>query len=53
MPHLGTDAVLAAAAIVTALHTLVGRLVDPQDAAVLSVTQIARRRDLERASRSA
>ena len=40
MPHLGTDAILAAAAIVTALHTLVGRLVDPQDAAVVSITQI-------------
>ena len=40
MPHLGTDAILAAAAIVTGLHTLVARLVDPQDAAVVSITQM-------------
>ena len=40
MPHLGTDVVLAAAAIAGALHTLVGRILDPLDAAVLSVTQM-------------
>jgi len=40
MPHLGTDVVLAAGAVVTALHTLPGRVLDPQDAAVLSVTQV-------------
>jgi amidohydrolase len=39
MPHLGTDTVLAAAAIVGALHTLTGRLLDPIDAGVVSVTQ--------------
>ena len=40
MPQLGTDAVLAASAIVSALHTLVGRIVDPREAAVVSVTQL-------------
>lgn len=40
MPHLGSDTVLAASALVTALHTLVGRVVDPQQAAVVSVTQV-------------
>jgi amidohydrolase len=40
MPHLGTDVVLAAAAIAGALHTLVGRVFDPLDAAVLSITQM-------------
>jgi hippurate hydrolase len=40
MPHLGTDVVLAAASIAGALHRLVGRIIDPLDAAVLSITQI-------------
>jgi amidohydrolase len=40
MPHLGSDAVLAAGAIITSLHTLVGRIVDPQRAGVVSVTQV-------------
>jgi amidohydrolase len=39
MPHLGSDTVLAAAAVTIALHGLVGRMIDAQDAAVLSVTQ--------------
>lgn len=39
MPHLGTDAVLASAALTVALHGLVARRLDPHDAAVLSVTQ--------------
>ena len=39
MPHLGTDTVLASAALTLALHGLVGRRIDPQDAAVVSVTQ--------------
>ncbi len=40
MPHLGNDVVLAAAAMVATLHTLPGRVLDPNDAAVLSVTQV-------------
>lgn len=40
MPHLGTDPIVAAAALVGALQTLVGRVVDAVDPAVLSVTQI-------------
>jgi hippurate hydrolase len=40
MPHLGTDVILASSAIVQALHTLVGRVLAPLDAAVLSVTQV-------------
>jgi hippurate hydrolase len=40
MPHLGTDVVLAAASIAGALHRLVGRIIDPLDAAVLSITQM-------------
>ena len=40
MPQLGTDAVLAASAIVSALHTLVGRIIDPLEAAIVSVTQV-------------
>ena len=40
MPQLGTDAVLAASAIVSALHTLVGRIIDPLEAAIVSVTQL-------------
>ncbi len=39
MPHLGNDTVLAAANTTLALHALVGRVVDAQDAAVVSVTQ--------------
>lgn len=40
MPHLGHDAIVAAAQVVNALQTLVSRTVDPLDAAVVSVTQI-------------
>ena len=40
MPQLGTDAVLAASAIVSTLHTLVGRIIDPLEAAIVSVTQV-------------
>ncbi len=39
MPHLGADPVVAGAALVQALQTVVGRNVDPTEAAVLSVTQ--------------
>ncbi len=39
MPHLGVDPVLAGAAIVQALQSLVSRTIEPVDAAVLSVTQ--------------
>jgi len=39
-PHFGQDPVVATAAIVTALQSIVGRNVDPLDAAVVSVTVI-------------
>ena len=39
MPHLATDTVLAGAALVQSLQSLVSRAVDPQDAAVVSVTR--------------
>ena len=39
MPHQATDTVLAGAALVQALQSLVSRNVDPQDAAVVSVTR--------------
>ena len=35
-PHWATDAITAAAQVVTALQTIVGRNVDPRDAAVIS-----------------
>lgn len=40
MPHLGSDTVLASAAVTLGLHSLTGRLVDAQDPVVLSVTQV-------------
>lgn len=40
MPHLGNDAVVAAAHLVTALQTIVSRTVDPNEPAVVSITQI-------------
>ncbi|WP_031430304.1 M20 aminoacylase family protein [Methylomicrobium agile] len=40
MPHLGTDAIVAAAQIVNALQTIVSRTVDPADSAVVSITQV-------------
>ena len=39
MPHQGVDPVLAGTALVQALQSVVSRNADPQDAAVLSVTQ--------------
>lgn len=39
MPHQARDTVLAGAALVQALQQLVSRAVDPQDAAVVSVTR--------------
>jgi hippurate hydrolase len=39
MPHLGVDPVVAGAALVQAIQTIVSRGVDPLDAAVVSVTQ--------------
>ena len=39
MPHLGVDPVLAGAAIVQSLQSLVSRGIEPVDAAVVSVTQ--------------
>ncbi len=39
MPHQGIDAAQAGAALVQALQSVVSRNADPQDAAVLSVTQ--------------
>ena len=39
VPHQGIDPVLAGAALVQALQSVVARNVDPQDAAVLSLTQ--------------
>lgn len=40
MPHFGHDAIVAAAAVVSALQTIVSRAIDPLGAAVVSVTQI-------------
>ena len=40
MPHMGDDAVLASAQIVTALQQIASRNVNPLEAAVVSVTQI-------------
>ena len=39
MPHLTTDPVVAAAAVIQALQLLVSRQTDPLDSAVISVTQ--------------
>jgi hippurate hydrolase len=39
MPHLGVDPVVAGAALVQAIQSIVSRNVDPLDAAVVSVTQ--------------
>ncbi len=38
-PHMSTDPILAAAHIVTALHSIVSRNVDPQDSVVVSIGQ--------------
>ncbi len=40
MPHLGNDAIVAAAQIITALQTIVSRTVNPSDPAVVSITQV-------------
>jgi hippurate hydrolase len=40
MPHLGSDAIVAAAAIVSGLQTVVSRTIPPHQPAVVSVTQI-------------
>ena len=39
-PHLARDPIVAAAAIVTAAQTIVSRVVDPLDPAVVSITAI-------------
>lgn len=40
MPHLGHDAIVAAAHLITALQTIISRNLNPATAAVVSVTQI-------------
>lgn len=40
MPHLGVDPVVASAQVITAWQSIVSRTIDPQDAAVISVTQL-------------
>ncbi len=40
MPHLGRDPIVVAAEIVSALQTIASRATDPQDAIVVSITQI-------------
>ncbi|MGZ5056569.1 MAG: M20 aminoacylase family protein, partial [Methylobacter sp.] len=40
MPHLGNDAIVAAAQLITALQTIISRTVNPADPAVVSITQI-------------
>lgn len=40
MPHLGNDAIVAAAQLITALQTIVSRTVDPNQPAVVSITQV-------------
>jgi hippurate hydrolase len=40
MPHLGNDAIVAAAQVITALQTIVSRTLNPADPAVVSITQI-------------
>ncbi len=40
MPHLGRDMLLAASHLATQLQSIVSRSIDPQDTAVVSVTQI-------------
>lgn len=40
MPHLGNDAIVAAAHLIGALQSIVSRTVDPLDSAVVSITQI-------------
>jgi amidohydrolase len=40
MPHLGNDAIIAAAHLMTILQTIVSRTVNPAHSAVISITQI-------------
>ena len=40
MPHLGNDAIVAAAQLINSLQTIVSRTLDPADPAVVSITQI-------------
>lgn len=40
MPHLGNDAVIASAHLITALQTIVSRNIEPNQPAVVSITQI-------------
>ena len=40
MPHLGNDAIVAAAHVITALQTIASRMLNPADPAVVSITQI-------------
>jgi amidohydrolase len=40
MPHLGDDPIVAAAAMIGALQTIVSRTSDPTDSVVVSVTQV-------------
>jgi hippurate hydrolase len=40
MPHLGNDAIVAAAQLITVLQTIVSRTVNPADPAVVSITQV-------------
>lgn len=40
MPHLGNDVMLAAAHLITVLQSIVSRVVNPADSAVVSITQI-------------
>lgn len=40
MPHLGNDAIVAAAQLITALQTIVSRTIDPNQPAVVSITQV-------------
>jgi len=40
MPHLGNDAIVASAQLITALQTIVSRTINPADPAVVSITQI-------------
>jgi hippurate hydrolase len=40
MPHLGDDPIVAAGALIGAIQTIVSRSLDPQDEAVVSLTQL-------------
>jgi amidohydrolase len=40
MPHLGNDVIVVAAQLVNNLQTIVSRIVNPNDSAVVSITQI-------------